>query len=49
VTQPAQEPPTTTPTPTPPVESRPGNGYSDSNHEHTGPPGQTKDKHHDKG
>jgi hypothetical protein len=27
------------------VASRPGNGYGDDNHEHTGPPGQSKDGH----
>ena len=46
-------PTTTTPTPPvapppppvtpPPVDSRPGNGYGDDNHDHTGPPGQSKD------
>jgi hypothetical protein len=40
-------PPTTTPTPPPttppPVDSRPGHGYGDDNHDHTGPPGQSKD------
>jgi hypothetical protein len=25
------------------VDSRPGHGYGDDNHEHTGPPGQSKD------
>jgi hypothetical protein len=39
-------PPETTPTPTPPPpdNSRPGNGFGDKNHDHTGPPGQNKDK-----
>jgi hypothetical protein len=42
-------PPDTTPTSpaAPPVDSRPGYGNGDSNHDHTGPPGQSKDK--DKG
>ena len=43
-TTPPTSPPTTPPPPTPPpVDSRPGNGYGDANHEHTGPPGQSKD------
>jgi hypothetical protein len=30
------------PTPQPPPDdSRPGNGYGDDNHDHTGPPGQS--------
>jgi hypothetical protein len=52
--QPAAAPPTVTPpavvptpTPTTPDDSRPGNGYGDSNHEHIGPPGQAKDSNHE--
>ena len=38
-------PPTEQPGPsTPVVEQRPGWGRGDDNHEHTGPPGQSKDK-----
>ncbi|HEY2373253.1 MAG TPA: hypothetical protein VGH82_12040 [Gaiellaceae bacterium] len=48
----ATPPPTdTTPTAPPPPpttttddNSKPGNGYGDKNHDHTGPPGQNKDK-----
>ena len=39
VTPPVVTPPST---PTRPVESHPGNGYGDGNHDHTGPPGQVK-------
>jgi hypothetical protein len=42
-------PPPTTPTTTPDDNSRPGNGYGDTNHDHTGPPGQDKDKDNGKG
>ena len=28
--------------------SKPGNGHGDENHEHSGPPGQDKEKHKDK-
>src|SRR5690348_14504533 len=31
------------PTTTPDDNSKPGNGYGDKNHDHTGPPGQDKD------
>jgi outer membrane biosynthesis protein TonB len=37
-------PTVTTPTTTPDDNSKPGNGYGDDNHDHTGPPGQEKDK-----
>jgi len=37
----APPPPPTTP---PDDNSKPGNGYGDTNHDHTGPPGQDKDK-----
>jgi hypothetical protein len=32
------------PTTPPPTEQRPGWGHGDENHEHTGPPGQEKEK-----
>jgi len=35
-------PPPPPPTTTPDDNSRPGNGYGDENHDHTGPPGQNK-------
>jgi hypothetical protein len=35
-----EPPPPTPPTPTPAPDTRPGNGYGDTNHTHTGPPGQ---------
>ena len=42
---PPPPPPTTTPTPPPallpPVDTRPGHGYGDKNHVHTGPPGRS--------
>jgi len=34
-------PPVTTPVVDPPLETRPGHGYGDPNHVHTGPPGQS--------
>jgi hypothetical protein len=40
-TTPAPPPPPTTP---PDDNSKPGNGYGDQNHDHTGPPGQNKEK-----
>jgi hypothetical protein len=51
---PPPEPPATAPTSVPPDDSaptRPGYGYGDTNHDHTGPPGQDGDgndkgKHH---
>jgi len=45
--QPTETTPTTTPPPpttTPDDNSKPGNGYGDQNHDHTGPPGQNKEK-----
>jgi hypothetical protein len=33
--------PPTPPTPPPTSDTRPGHGYGDENHQHTGPPGQT--------
>jgi hypothetical protein len=43
VSPPPPPPPTTTASPTPqalsPASTRPGNGYGDTNHVHTGPPG----------
>lgn len=36
--------PPTPPTTTPDDNSKPGNGYGDKNHDHSGPPGQNKDK-----
>jgi len=49
---PAETTPTASPPPPPPPppttmpddNSKPGNGYGDKNHDHTGPPGQDKDK-----
>jgi hypothetical protein len=29
-----------------PSDTRPGNGYGDRNHTHTGPPGQSGNGHH---
>jgi hypothetical protein len=34
-------PPITTPVSDPPPDTRPGHGYGDQNHTHTGPPGQS--------
>jgi hypothetical protein len=38
-----QPPPVLTPT-SAPHETRPGNGWNDTNHDHTGPPGHEEDK-----
>jgi hypothetical protein len=43
-TTPTASPPPPPPTTTPDDNSKPGNGYGDKNHDHTGPPGQDKDK-----
>ena len=58
-TPPVIPPPSTTPTPTPPGPTpptseapqpeRPGNGWGDKNHDHTGPPGQDPSGDNDDG